>query len=357
MAAHRILIVDDQREVARVFRSGLESLQADFDISDVLSGEEALLELSRGPVDLLVSDVRLPGITGLELMGKFKVLNPELKVVLISGVTDPKIRREVAQAGADAFFFKPVELADFLDAVERILGLVETILPHELEIAQEEILESELGTEGLSEHIARLRQELDATATLLLSDTGQTVVSAGNLPEAAVKAQLTEKILPLFSAGLRVSREIGNPTPENLLSFKGNGFDIFFSHVGEAYALLTITNHSDQTDSQTLGEIASKTGQTAKEILKVLSKLGVSLHEPESLKEQAPPEPTIEAEDVSIDPELDGILDTANFKKEEVDAFWESMSEKKVNDQVYGGDSLSYDQAQQLGLTPSEEEK
>ena len=179
-------------------------------------------------------------------------------------------------------------------------------------------------------------------------------VSAG---QDSVKAQLTEKILPLFSAGLRVSREIGNPTPENLLSFKGNGFDIFFSHVGEAYALLTITNHSDQTDSRTLGEIASKTGQTAKEILKVLSKLGVSLHEPESLKEPPPPEPAVEAEDVSIDPELDGILDTANFKKEDVDAFWESMTEKKVNDQIYGGDSLSYDQARQLGLTPSEEEK
>jgi CheY-like chemotaxis protein len=357
MVARRILIVDDQREVARVFRAGLESLQAEFEINDTLSGEEALLELYRGPVDLLVSDVRLPGISGLELMGRFKTRNPDLKVILISGVTDPKIRREVAQAGADAFFFKPIEMADFLDAVERVLGMVETILPHELEIAQDEFLDGEVETEGLSEQISRLRQELDAAATLLLDDTGKTVASAGNLPEEAVRANLTDKILPLFSAGLRVSRLIGNPLPENLLCFKGKDFDLFFSHVGEAYALLTITKHIDEANGHRIGEIAAKTGATAGEILKILSKLGVSLTAPEMMEEARPAEsPEVEG-DVSTDPELDGILDTADFKKEDVDAFWEAMAEKKVNEQVYGGDSLSYDQAHQLGLTPSEEEK
>ena len=122
MGAPHILLVDDQKEVTRVLRSGLESLKHEFRITDVPSGEEAFLEITPGSVDLLVSDVRLPGISGLELMRRVKEHNPDLKVILVSGVTEEKIRQEVAQAGADAFFFKPVELADFLDAVERVLG-------------------------------------------------------------------------------------------------------------------------------------------------------------------------------------------------------------------------------------------
>ena len=80
-------------------------------------GEEAILYSSRNKVDLLVSDYRLPGMSGIELM----------RVV----VPVPARGKEVAEAGADAFFIKPVPMADFLDAVERHLDLVETILPPE----------------------------------------------------------------------------------------------------------------------------------------------------------------------------------------------------------------------------------
>ncbi len=72
MAGPRILIVDDQREIARVLQSSLEGLEHELEISLAMSGEEAILELTRGDIDLLVADVRLPGISGLELMEKFK---------------------------------------------------------------------------------------------------------------------------------------------------------------------------------------------------------------------------------------------------------------------------------------------
>ena len=57
---------------------------------DVPSGEEALLVASRRPVDLLIADVRLPGISGLELMARVHKRNPELKTILITGLTDPR---------------------------------------------------------------------------------------------------------------------------------------------------------------------------------------------------------------------------------------------------------------------------
>src|SRR5512140_19136 len=131
MPPFRILIVEDQREVSRLLRSALETLEHKMDVYEIPSGEEAILFSSRNPVDLLVSDFRLPGMSGIELMKKICKYHPEMKVILITGQTDPKVRKAVAEAGADAFFIKPVPMADFLDAVERHLGLVETILPPE----------------------------------------------------------------------------------------------------------------------------------------------------------------------------------------------------------------------------------
>ena len=129
MDRYRVIIVDDHHDVRRMLHAWVKTLGPQYDVLAMPSGEEAILDASRQPVDLLIADFRLPGITGLELMAKIKRRYPDLKVILITGMSDPKIRRQVAEAGADAFFIKPVEMPDFLDAVERLLGTVETFLP------------------------------------------------------------------------------------------------------------------------------------------------------------------------------------------------------------------------------------
>ncbi len=80
MTPPRILLVDDQRQVSRVLRSALEVSSKDYIINDVSSAEEALLEISRGPLDLLVTDLRLPGMTGLELVERVLDINPQSQV-------------------------------------------------------------------------------------------------------------------------------------------------------------------------------------------------------------------------------------------------------------------------------------
>ena len=85
---YRVLIVDDQKDVSRLLRSALETIEHELLVVEAPSGEEAILEATRTKVDLLISDFRLPGITGVELMKKFRVRNPDCKVILITGVSD-----------------------------------------------------------------------------------------------------------------------------------------------------------------------------------------------------------------------------------------------------------------------------
>src|SRR5512140_1478118 len=124
MPVPTILLVDDQRDIVRLLHSSLQTLGHELDLIDAPSGEEALLEASRRKIDLLVADYLLPGMSGVELMRKIRVRNPELRVIFISGMTERKARDEMLNAGSLAIFDKPIPLADFLDAVERGLGLV-----------------------------------------------------------------------------------------------------------------------------------------------------------------------------------------------------------------------------------------
>jgi CheY-like chemotaxis protein len=355
MASHHILIVDDQKESTQIIRSSLESLEQDFRIDDVLSGEEALLELSGDPIDLLIADVRLPGISGLELMGKFRKRDSGIKVILVSGVTDPKIRQQVTQAGADAFFFKPLSLADFLDSVERVLGLVESTLPLELQVEQEEVIDQEKEASGMSRRITELRDELSASAVLLIGEGGNVLVRAGDLPDHEIERAIMPTLISAFNAGVSISQFLEQDTPDNLMSFRGGNYDLFLAPVGEAYCLLVTTK---PTLFRERGKIAQAIQTASKAVLMSLYNLGV----PTQTKVERPspvPKPAVEKKDekeATSDQKLEKLLaEGAKVSKQDADAFWASTQRGEMAVSVESSDSLTYEQAVQLGLAPSEE--
>ena len=196
MAAPCVLLVDDQRDIVRLLHSALQTLGHQLDLVDAPSGEEALLEASRRKVDLLVADYLLPGISGVELMRKIRARNPDLKVIFISGMTERKARAEMLAAGAVAIFEKPIPLADFLDAVERSLGLVRTIFP--------------LRSSGKPRNIVRhfqnclggFRQKINADAVFLISDRGRVLARAGDMYDSSMEVSLLSALMAIYQRRL-----------------------------------------------------------------------------------------------------------------------------------------------------------
>ncbi len=343
MAAHRILIVEDQREVSRLLRTSLETLEHKLEIVEIPSGEEALLDSSRNRVDLLVADYRLPGISGIELMLKVRGFHPDVKVILITGLTDPKVRREVANAGADAFFIKPVPIADFLDAVERALGLVETILPPE-PIAPED--ESEETRRTLPDLLAGLRQNLEAKAVLLYDDGGRVLARAGELPDSSAEVTLTVSLMSIFSAGQKIASLLGAAAASSWHIFHGERYDVLFAPVGTAHALLAVGEKL--TEKNKALEAMQLLAESRNAMLEALQAIGasVALVEPAVPARQA-------TEDVRTEPleDLEPLLKAKKkLKPQELDAFWEEAVDKTKAPTK--PDMLSYEQAKQLGLTP-----
>jgi CheY-like chemotaxis protein len=353
---YRVLIVDDQREVRRMLSAGVETLGPEFSVLAVPSGEEAVLELSLQKFDLLVTDVRLPGISGLEVLRRVRTSRPDLKIILITGILDPVIRRNVADAGADAFFLKPIEIADFLDAVERCLGLVNDKMP-----ASNLLLSADTPEESISERLTGLRQELDAFSTILLDELGRVVAQAGELPD---ETTATEALFPAlmsgFSAGMKVAHYLGGSRPESLSYFGGTKFALFFAPVSGSHALIVAVN-AVQMDEQISRNVQS-VYNALYDLQNILEHMGVAVRSEETLALEE--EATLEAveeeeieEDLEHAPILDAIFQNAPSEAtQDLDAFWDAVA-SDATEEVSNADVITYEQALQLGLAPDGEEE
>jgi CheY-like chemotaxis protein len=353
---YRILVVDDQQDIRNILRVGVESLGPEFSVVTVPSGEEAILEITMQKFDLLVADVRLPGISGLEVLRRMRASHPNLKIILVTGVLDPVIRRNVADSGADAFFLKPIEVADFLDAVERCLGIVDDKMPESSLLQPTDIPE-----DSVSERLAKLRKDLDAFSAILFDERGRVVVQAGELPDDQVAVNsLYPALMAGFRAGMKVSHFLGASRPESLTYFGGTKFALFFAPVSTSHALLVAVN-AVQMDEQ-ISHAVRFVYTALYDLQNILEHIGVSVRAEEPVSVPDDIEMLVEdqadiEEDLEEAPILDAIFESVAIdqdKPEDLDAFWDSAAEG-VSEDLSNADVLTYEQALQLGLTPDED--
>jgi adenylate cyclase len=115
----RLLIVDDEPDMLdfleRVFRG-------DYAVSRASSAEEALAELERDTFALVITDQKMPQITGVELLERIGERQPQLVKVLLSGFTEvPEIQRAVERGGIHNYVVKPVDSEKLRAAVKEAI--------------------------------------------------------------------------------------------------------------------------------------------------------------------------------------------------------------------------------------------
>ncbi len=101
----RILIVDDEKNIRQTIEMSLQSM--DLAVDQAISGEEALERLAMYPYDLVLLDLKLPGMNGLEVMEKLGELGIEAKVVIISAHGTIDLAVKTLKAHALDFIEKP----------------------------------------------------------------------------------------------------------------------------------------------------------------------------------------------------------------------------------------------------------
>lgn len=108
--AQRILVVDDDQDLRTTIveflnMQGFEALEAG-------DGLEALLQVKRARPSAIVLDIMMPRLGGLQALKRIRAFDPNITVVVVTGVTDAELHRQAMVLGACAVFVKPVTLAD-----------------------------------------------------------------------------------------------------------------------------------------------------------------------------------------------------------------------------------------------------
>jgi CheY-like chemotaxis protein len=115
-----VLVVDDSVEMQRYLRVLLEL--DSYRVETASSGHEALQSLRHGCApEVVLLDVQLPGMDGLETLRRLQEFRPKPKVIMCSGVDDPGKIREAASLGAHAYLLKPIRHLYLSAAVDRCL--------------------------------------------------------------------------------------------------------------------------------------------------------------------------------------------------------------------------------------------
>ena len=106
----RMLIVEDEQDVCKGLQKFFGARQ--FEVATAFSGEEALARLREGRIDVLLIDILLPGIHGIEVLRTARKLHPAARIIVISGFDEERIQDDARRAGADEFIKKPFDLSE-----------------------------------------------------------------------------------------------------------------------------------------------------------------------------------------------------------------------------------------------------
>ena len=119
VSKRRILIVEDDPGVGRLLSETLSS--EDFDCQNASTGEEALGLLERQVFDVVLSDLRMPGISGLDLLEEVRKTHRHLAFLMVTGVDDLSVAIQAMKEGADDYLVKPLQLETVVASVARAL--------------------------------------------------------------------------------------------------------------------------------------------------------------------------------------------------------------------------------------------
>jgi CheY-like chemotaxis protein len=389
MTVRRILVVDDARDVGRMVQEALRSAYRGVPVVYAPSAEEAMLETSTMAVDLMIVDIRLPGMSGFDLVRRVCARQPDIRVIMITGLSpDEELKRMSAEVGAARLLPKPISIADLLSAVEEVVGEKSPAsalpaakerkttprkaksgeLPPAEQIPLPEVEVPEAPSPSLSEVLANLRGSLGAYSVVLLDDAGHATARAGDWMPPQPEEHIIPAVLAAVNAVEKLGRQVLDGHAANALFVQGAQFQVAAAPIGRFTLVVYLRNGAGTLRlALAVEEILAAQMQIAQtlERMGILVKPVTSVLTPPPEEAPAPtgmpglemPMEEVLGEEAPVD--LKG-LEELLAKPEEVlppvdaDSFWDAVVEEKGEVKV-NPDSLSFEEARKLGLLPSED--
>jgi len=116
----RILIIEDDEEMRALLKDSLLEDGIEFDSAE--NGSEAIRKLAEEPFDLVITDIRMPGLTGLDILPGIKKLQPETCIIVITAFGSEEVRRKCFDRGAAAYLEKPINMSRLKTLIQEMVS-------------------------------------------------------------------------------------------------------------------------------------------------------------------------------------------------------------------------------------------
>ena len=128
----KILIVEDEESIRRVLKKILSEEDKSHEIAEAENGIEALNFIKKNQLDLIISDIKMPKVDGIEVLAYVKENNPDVPVIMISGHGDLDLAVDCMKKGAYDYISKPPDLNRLLTTVRNALDRNKLVVENRL---------------------------------------------------------------------------------------------------------------------------------------------------------------------------------------------------------------------------------
>lgn len=333
----RVLIADDALDLGKLLKAAIIAVDPTVEVAVVPSAEEAILVSGSRPFDLLIADVRLPGISGLELVERLRKKSPDIKIIVITGLPGDEIQHKTQQLKVNVFLQKPIEMSFFQQTVLSLLpenaisatGEKTTLPP----------------VDSLSLLVEEIRAKSGALAAWVLNDVREIAAAAGDLEQAGFPPEKISLLHPTLVTAASALNALGNT--ENILLLSNPLARLLIVLVKENIFLLALPP----------GMADEKLAAVIKTVRNTLPALFTAL----AARNLTPIKAAFQEETIPVGMEQIASADLQAFeaaldqKAANAEQFW--LAAENTLLEADRPDALTYEQAQKLGLTPKDLEK
>ena len=233
MSDSRILVVDDEERTRTYICDGLSALGITDQARGVATAEEALAEADREPIDLVISDVRMPGLNGLDLARYLHQSHPTTRVILITGYSTRDIERTAVALSVEALLKKPFALDQLGEAVRNALRLKRPSQPAIIPTASEE---------SIPRQIKLIQRDTGAQWIGLMNASGKVIMDTGANDELSTLLTQIE-----YQGWSPMIASISDQTGPCFLYVEGQPYDVYITSLDRSHCLIMIYDRRWQT--------------------------------------------------------------------------------------------------------------
>src|SRR5579864_5608213 len=123
----KILVIDDEADMRFAVRMLLE--RSGHSVMEAENGEDALAKIDEGKPDLVLLDMRLPGMDGIQILQKVREKQKDLPIIMVTGYGNVELAEQALKLGADHYLSKPFHNKELIDVIQQVLEKRGYVMP------------------------------------------------------------------------------------------------------------------------------------------------------------------------------------------------------------------------------------